>query len=266
MALAGGLAGYLGLLALLYFSQTSLLYPASREAPDPALAEAAGLRTIETLSADGLKLHHWYKAPPQGALLVVVFHGNAGHRGDRLAKYRFFVEAGYGLLLAGYRGYGDNPGSPSEPYFIADGRALIQWLHGQGIAPERLVLYGESLGSGVAVALAAERPVKAIVLEAPFTSIAATAQHHYWYLPAKWLVRDPWNSLARIAKVSVPVMVLHGARDRTVPQFMGRALLAAVPGPKQGFFPDAAGHVDLFDYGAADEVVSFLRGLDSLGN
>lgn len=256
------MACYLGLLALVYFSQAGLLYPASREAPDPALAEAAGLQVIETKGADGLTLRHWYRAPPEGAPLVVIFHGNAGHRGDRLAKYRFFVDAGYGLLLVGYRGYGDNPGSPSEPDFIADGRDLMHWLNGQGIAPERLVLYGESLGSGIAVALAAERPVKAIVLEAPYTSIAATAQHHYWYLPAKWLVRDPWNSLARIAKVSVPVMVLHGARDRTVPQFMGRRLLAAAPGLKQGFFPEAAGHVDLFEYGAADEVVRFLRELD----
>lgn len=258
--LSVALVGYGALLAVMFVGQRSMLYFPTRAAPALPANPAADIREVTTETADGLSLAHWYAPPPErGAPVVVVFHGNAGDRGDRLDKLARFAGARFGVLLAEYRGYGGNPGRPSEEGLIADGRSVLDWLEGQGIDPARAVLYGESLGTGVAVALAAERRVGAVVLEAPFTSIAALAQRHYWYTPARWLVLDRFDSLARIGDVGAPVLVLHGQRDRTTPADHGRRIYAAAPEPKDALFAEHAGHVDLFDHGAGKLAVDFVR-------
>src|SRR3974390_207137 len=138
-----------------------------------------------------------------------------------------------------YRGYGGNSDAPSETGFRADAAAAIDFLTGCGIAPNRLVLYGESLGSGVAVALAAQNEVGALILEAPFTSVAEVAQYHYPFVPAAALVRDRFDSLSRIGEVSAPILVLHGGRDRVVPIPFWRWLSAAAqPAKRDGIRRD----------------------------
>jgi fermentation-respiration switch protein FrsA (DUF1100 family) len=192
--------------------------------------------------------------------VLVVFHGNAGHIGDRVPKFDELMDAGYGLLLAGYRGYGGNPGRPSEADLTGDARLLLDWLAGQGIGPARTVLYGESLGTGIAVKMAAERPAAALVLESPYTSIADVAQMHYWYLPAKWLLLDKWNSMAHIGRIEAPLLVVHGARDRTIPARYGQRLFAAAPDPKEIFMLDQGAHNDLYEFPQVpDRVIDFLR-------
>lgn len=258
--LSVALVAYGALLAVMFVGQRSMLYFPTRAAPALPANAPADMREVTTETADGLDLAHWYAPPPDGeAPVVIVFHGNAGDRGDRLDKLTTFAGAGFGVLLAEYRGYGGNPGRPSEEGLIADGRSVLDWLQGQGIDPGRIVLYGESLGTGVAVALAAERRVGAIVLEAPFTSIAALAQRHYWYTPARWLVLDRFDTLSRIGSVGAPVLVLHGERDRTTPADQGRRIYAAAPEPKDALFAEDAGHVDLFDHGAGARAVGFIR-------
>jgi len=160
--------------------------------------------------------------------------------------------------MAEYRGYGGNPGTPSEAGFFTDGRAALAFLDREGVAPNRLVLYGESLGSGVAVALAVEHDIAALVLEAPPTSVAEVAQCHFPYVPASRMVIDRFDSLSRIGRVKAPILVLHGERDRVVPVRYGRALLAAAPEPKEGWFAPEAGHEDLARYGSLDVVVAFI--------
>ena len=257
-----GLGLYLLFVAALFLFQRQLLYYPNPERPDPGLARLPGLEVVRVEAADGLTLEHWYVPPaaPDGAV-VVVFHGNAGHIGHRDDKYRFLVEAGHGLLLAEYRGYGGNPGAPEEPGMTEDGARLLAWLAGQGIAPARTWLYGESLGTGLAVKLAAaaEAPLAGLILEAPYTSIAAVAQAHYWYVPAKWLVRDRWNAVDRIGLIRAPVLVLHGERDRTVPTRFGRALYEAADAPKEALWLPNANHNDVLDFAEARErVLRFL--------
>lgn len=257
MSVLGG--GYLALLAGLYTGQRQLLYHGGGARPHPGEAGLDDLRVVETRTADGLRLQHWYVPGGRDAPVVAVFHGNAGDIGGRTEKYAPLVRAGIGLLLVEYRGFGGNPGKPSEAGLLRDARSALDWLNGQGLPDGRVVLYGESLGSGVAVALAAERPVGAVVLEAPFTSVAEVAQKHYWYVPAKWLVRDRFDSLARIAAVTAPLLVLHGGRDRTIPPMFGERLFAAASEPKQwAYFPEAD-HLDLWDWGAGEAVISFLQ-------
>jgi hypothetical protein len=142
---------------------------------------------------------------------------------------------------------------------LADGAAALDFLTREGIAPDRLVLYGESLGSGVAVALAARHKVGALILEAPFTSVAEVAQYHYSFIPAAALVRDRFDSLTRIGAVKAPILVLHGERDRIVPVRFGRALFDAARQPKELWLAREAGHEDLVRWGAFEAVLDFLR-------
>ncbi len=259
-----GLGFYLLFVALLYGCQRQLLYYPSKEDPDPARAGLPGLEVVEVAGGDGLTLRHWLVPPPDAdAPLVVVFHGNAGHHGHRADKYRFLVEAGAGLLLAGYRGYGGNPGVPEEAGMTADASALLDRLAGRGLAPARTWLYGESLGSGLAVKLAAaaETPLAGVILEAPYSSIAEVAQSHYWYVPAKWLVKDRWDSIGRIAQIRAPLLILHGERDNTVPTRFGRKLFDAAAEPKAALWLPRAGHNDVLDFPEARErVLRFVRG------
>jgi len=253
---------YVLLNVAVFVMQRTLLYPAARQAPNLAAYDVAGLREVTTQTPDGLTLRHWYVPPAEpGAAVLVVFHGNAGHLGDRVPKLEAIIEAGFGVLFAGYRGYGGNPGKPTEDDLTADARLLLDWLAAQGVPPDRTVIYGESLGTGIAVKMVAEREFGGVILESPYTSIAEVAQVHYWYLPAKWLVLDKWDSMAQIERIKAPLLVLHGARDKTVPTRYGRRLFAAAPEPKELLIVEGAAHNDLYDHPqVVERVIAFLRG------
>ncbi len=259
--IATALGAYLVMTGAVFLMQRSLLYPGARDVPEIARFAGLGIEPVTTTTDDGLELTHWYLAPkaPE-APVIVVFHGNAGHLGDRVPKLMPLIQAGFGMLFAGYRGYSGNPGSPTEEHLSADARGLLAWLEARGVGRERTVFYGESLGTGVAVKMAVERPPAAIILEAPYTSIAEVAQAHYWFLPARWLVLDRWDSLSRIGQVAAPLLVLHGERDRTVPLRFGKALFEAANHPKDMLVVTDGGHVDLFDHReVVERVIGFLR-------
>ena len=147
----------------------------------------------------------------------------------------------------------------AKPGFYADGRAALDFLEREGVAANRLVLYGASLGSGVAVQLAAQYEISGLILEAPPTSVAEVAQCHFPYIPAARLVTDRFDSLARISEVKAPILVLHGERDRAVPVRFGRTFFNAAPEPKEGGFAPEAGHEDLARYGGLDAAVAFIE-------
>jgi uncharacterized protein len=171
-----------------------------------------------------------------------------------------FAEAGLGVLLLEYRGYGGNPGAPSETGLYTDAAAALDFLlQHKGVPVNRLVIYGESLGSGVAVHMAAGREIGALILEAPFTRLADAASYHYPYVPVSVLLRDRFDSLSAIGRIRAPILILHGKRDRVVPVRFGHALLAAAPEPKEGWFSPEASHEDLARHGALDAVFDFIR-------
>lgn len=249
---------YLAILVWLYVNQRQLLY-----FPDPTrprLLELAqlGVREVGLTTADGLSLLSWYLPPQAGRPVILYFHGNGGnirYRADRVLR---FARDRMGALMVEYRGYGGNPGSPSETGFIADAEAAVAFLDQERIARNRVVLYGESLGSGVAVQIAARQRVAALVLESPYTSIAAAAQYHYPYIPAALLVRDRFDSLARIGSITAPVLIMHGEADGIVPVRFGKALLAAAQEPKEGWFVPQAGHEDLAAFGGLEVAAGFI--------
>ena len=255
------LALYLVLTGAMFVMQRTLMYPGAQDRPELGRFAGRGIEEVRTRTDDGLELTHWFLPPaaPDGPV-VAVFHGNAGHLGDRVPKLLPLAGAGYGLLFAGYRGYSGNPGRPNEADLTSDSRDLLAWLEARGTPPGRTVLFGESLGSGVAVKLAAEGRGAAVVLESPYSSVAAVAQMHYWYLPARWLILDKWDSMAHIGRVAAPLLILHGAEDRTIPLRFGQALFEAAAEPKDMLVMPGAVHVDLFDHpGVTERVIEFLR-------
>ena len=253
------MVAYAALVGGLYLFQRQLLYFPDRGRPELFGLEQLGVREVMLPTEDGLSLLSWYLPPRPGRPVIAYFHGNGGHIGYRAERLLRFAREGYGVLMPEYRGYGGNPGAPTEAGFYADGRAALGFLDGEGVTPNRLVLYGESLGSGVAVALAAEHQVAAVILEAPPTSVAEVAQCHFPFVPATRMVTDRFDSLSRIGMVKAPILVLHGERDRVVPVRYGRALLDAAPKPKEGWFAPEAGHEDLARYGSLDVVVAFIE-------
>lgn len=261
--LAAAVTAYVGLVGVMYLAQRQLMYHPGGSPGSPAASGVAEMVPLHIATADGLKLQSWFSAPRDGRPVIVYFHGNAGHIGDRGFKARPFLDAGFGVLLVGYRGYGGNPGNPSEKGFYRDAEAALAHLNAADLAPEDWVFYGESLGTGVAVEMAKRRaeagtPVAALVLEAPFTSMGDAAQSRYPYLPARVLVRDRYDSVGKIAAVEAPVLIFHGDRDAVVPYALGRRLFGAAREPKSFERIEGARHNDLFDFGVADIVIRFV--------
>jgi fermentation-respiration switch protein FrsA (DUF1100 family) len=253
------LIAYLAVLAYLYAFQRQLQYFPDRSRPQLGLLAEEGVREVWLTTADGLSLMSWYLPPREGRPVILYFHGNGGNIGYRADRLQRLGGEGYGVLLVGYRGYGGNPGSPSEAGLYADAQTARDFLGREGIVGGRLVLYGESLGSGVAVHMAAQRPVAAVILESPYTSVAALAQYHYPYIPASRLIWDRFDSLSRIGAVKAPLLILEGGRDAIVPPRFSQALFDAAPEPKESWLAPDAGHVNLDRFGGLDAAVSFIE-------
>ncbi len=257
---AAALAGYGIFVGGMFLVQRHLMYHPGDDLPDLALSQIAGIEAVTLTTDDGLALLAWYAPARDGKKTFVVTHGNAGHIGHRTGKLAELAEAGYGLLLVEYRGFGGNPGKPNEAGLYRDADAGFAFLAERGVAAEDVVAYGESLGTAVAVEMAVRHPVAAVVLEAPFTSIAEVAATHYWYIPmARWLVLDRFDSESRIARIDAPLLILHGDDDGVVPAKLGRELFDAAAEPKTYWQAPAGNHNDLYEHGAAMAVIDFLK-------
>ncbi|WP_456914590.1 alpha/beta hydrolase [Geodermatophilus sp. SYSU D00696] len=219
-------------LGLLWAFQRRLVYLPD-DGPVPAAAEAVpGGRDVTLRTADGLDLGAWFvPGPAPGAPVVLVANGNGGHRGLRAPLARALSGAGLGVLLFDYRGYGGNPGSPSEEGLALDVRAARDWLLEEaGVAQERLVYYGESLGCGVVTALALEHPPAGLLLRSPFVDLAAVGGHHYPFLPVRLLLRDRYPVAQQVARLRVPTTVVLGDADTIVPPAQSRRVAEAAAG------------------------------------
>lgn len=252
--------GYALLVAFLYLRQRTLMYYPDDTVPLPNEYDAPEMTAVQIPLGDGVESLAWWCPPRETAHPVVVyFHGNAGHIGGRGYKARVMIDAGCGVLLAGYRYNAGAGGAASEEALLADGATAMRFVLEQGYALEQVVLYGESLGSGIAVALAAEHGVGGLILETPYSSVADVAQARYWFTPAKWLLWDRFDSMARIGRVRAPILLFHGTADETIPVRFARRLEAAAPEPKEVHYLPGGQHTDLYDLGARDLVIGFLR-------
>ncbi len=252
---------YAAVVALVFTFQRSLQYFPSTDSRDAAERTGGLMQTVRFRTEDGLEISAWYHPARDGLPTLVLFHGNGGQHGDRAGSMQPYMAQGYGVLLAGYRGYGGNPGKPTEDGLYADGRAALAWLAENGVGDDSVVLYGESLGSGVAVQMAVEHAVAGLVLEAPFTSAVDVGQAAYRWLPVRLLLWDRFDNISKIGDVDAPLLVIHGEQDRVVASRFGRRLFEAAGEPKTAEFIPGAGHNDLQFYGIAETVLSFLATL-----
>jgi uncharacterized protein len=241
-----GVAVYLALVAVMYFAQRSLMYFPEARRTAPAQAGLPEAEEVVLDTADGERVIVWHMPPRGDRPVVLYFHGNGGALRYRVDRYRELTQDGTGLVLLSYRGYGGSSGRPSESGLIEDGRVAYAF------AAERysqLVVWGESLGSGVAVAIAAEKAaekkIKRAVLEAPFASAVALAASVYPFVPVRFLMKDQFRSDLRIRNVTVPVLIVHGDRDTVIPIESGERLFALAHEPKRFLRVTGAGHEDL---------------------
>ncbi len=248
-----------------YLLQRKLMYNPYLHVNTPHRDQSPDLEKITLQTNDGLKLVSYYKAPQKksnGDLYptILYLHGNTGPAGDAAHKLIPIVEAGYGVLLLEYRGFGENTGSPSEKGLIADAEAGLHFIHLKQGKNAKVIYYGMSMGTGVANGLAEKRPPAGMILECGFTSMTDAARHHYFMFPVKYIIKDTYDSKRRIRNLQVPLLILHGEKDQTVPVEQGKEMFntATVKDKTLKLYPQG-GHVNLYDFGASEDIVSWLN-------
>jgi len=250
--------GYLGGLAVLLFAQRSLVFPipqTGRTAP-----QAAGFPQAEEpilATTDGQKVIIWHVPARPGHAVVIYCPGNGDFLAGAVGRFRDMTSDGTGLVALSYRGYAGSSGRPSEQGLLLDADAAYGFTAAR-YGADRIVVWGFSLGSGVAVALAADRPVGTLILEAPYTSIADVAALRFRIAPVRWLIRDPFRSDARIGRVTARLLIMHGERDPAIPIRFGERLFTLAHEPKQFVRFPQGGHNDLDNYGAMETARRFI--------
>lgn len=235
---------YLGAAAVLYFTQRQLLYR-----PDVTIAEvpAALPRAVsqQILTADRETLNAWVVPPAEGKPVLLYLHGNAGNLTGRVARFAALTANGNGLLAIDWRGYGGSTGEPSEDGLMRDAEAAYASALALAGSPQRLIIIGESLGTGPAIMLATRQAAAGLILDAPYSSIRDVAADRYWMFPVSLLLVDPFRSDLLIGKIKVPLLVMHGDQDRVVPIRFGEKLFALAPEPKEFIRVPGRGHLVL---------------------
>jgi uncharacterized protein len=252
-----GLLGYIGLVGALYFSQRSLMYFPTAKRTAPADAGLPQAQEVVLDTTDGEKVLAWHVPPQAEKPVIIFFHGNADTLAGRAGRFREITAAGVGLLALSFRGYAGSTGQPTEEGLHRDAMAAYEFAAAR-YSSDRIVLWGYSLGSGVAVALAAKRPIAKLVLEAPYTSAADVAASIYPFVPVRLLMKDQFHSDEQIQKVKAPILIVHAEHDQMIPISFGERLFAMAPEPKRFVRFPQGGHEDLDNYGVVAVVLRFL--------
>ncbi|TAI65023.1 alpha/beta hydrolase [Bradyrhizobium sp. Leo170] len=253
--------GYLGALALLFVQQRAMLFPIpTRERTSP---EAAGFPEAEEhvlTTGDGERVIVWHVPAKPGHPVILYFPGNGDFLAGRVSHFRAMTSDGTGLVALSYRGYAGSSGYPSERGILLDAAAAYAFTTAR-YAADRIVVWGFSLGTGVAVALAAEQPIGKLILEAPYTSTVDIAGAAFPLVPVRWLMRDQFRSDERITRVNAPLLVMHGTDDAVIPIMFGERLFTLAHEPKRFVRLAGGGHDNLDYYGAIETARQFIGGL-----
>lgn len=253
------LLAYAGLVLAMYLLQRSLQYHPENKGLTPEAAGLSGVAVNLLGTPDGERIVTWYAAAKPGRPTIVYFHGNAGEIGDRPKRFQYYAARGFGVLYVSYRGFGGSTGEISEAGLVTDAISAYGWLVKQGVLPSQIAVLGESLGTGVAVQLAAQKPVGAVALEAPYTSTADIAAAIYWWLPVRLLMKDQFRSVDYIGAVTAPLLITHGEADTLIPVEYGRKLFAAANEPKELAVIAGIGHDVLFEEATWAREIEFFN-------
>lgn len=233
---------YVAAAAYMYFAQRRFIYfpEPARTAPAAVGLPEVAERIIAT--PDGEKLIAWYGKAKPGQPTLLYFHGNGGALEFRSESIRRYLDSGRGIFMMSYRGYSGSTGSPSEAANVADAKLAYDQLRKEGVRPEDIILYGESLGTGVAIEVAVEKEVAGLILDSPYTSIAELASALYPWLPIGLLLKDRYDSILHIRNVHVPILIVHGEADDVIPVEMARRMFREANKPKEIVTIPGAGH------------------------
>lgn len=258
---------YLAVVLFMYINQRNYTYFTTPISLNPQVHAIKDLRIVQMRNKnESLELTSWYvPSRKEGFPTIVYFHGNASNLAMSIEKGRPFIDHGYGFLIAEYRGYSGNLGKPTEMNLYSDARGWVKWLlNEESLKQQNIILYGESLGTGVAVHMATEfNNIKALVLEAPYTSLPDVGQSAYKILPVKLLMKDRYNNIDKIKNVSAPTLFLHGKKDKVVPYKFGKSLFDNANTNKKLVSFDNGNHWNLYNLGAFTEIVKFFQSLDN---
>jgi len=250
------LLAYIILIGSLVSAQRQFIFPVPKTAivtPDIPRFEKTTIRT-----SDGLDLVTWHVAPTPGYPVIIYFHGNGEQLSSGVGLFKKFAAAGYGLVAIDYRGYGGSPGTPSETGLVADGMAAWEFATNM-YGSERTVVWGYSLGTGVAVAVSSKRNVAAVVLEAAFSSALDVASDKIWFAPIQFMMIDRFHSDHNISTVRAPILFMHGDEDETIPMKFGKRLFELANEPKTFETIIGSDHYSLDNFGATNNAFKFIR-------
>ena len=248
--------------AILFIFQRKILFNTSGIPQKPEKYDLNNIKEIYIPSSDRLKLLAWYSKPKNKNPLLVYFHGNSFDIGERAYRIKRYINQGLGVLLLSYRGYSGNLGKPTEKYLYDDSLIAINWIKNNlNIGFDELIIYGESLGSAVAVELGVKYKFKSVILEAPFTSIFDIAIKRYYIYPFNFLILDKFDNYSKINRILSPLLIISGKKDEVVPHKHSVKLFSKANEPKFKLFIDEAMHNNLYDFNIENDVINFNNSL-----
>ena len=252
---------YFVITVVVYFFQRKLLYhPFSPQITGKGLIH--NFETINFKTSDNFELKGWFHLKNSNKKTILFLHGNAGNLDNRIDKLNFLGNMDINFLIISWRGYSGNPGNPSETGLYKDALGGIEWLNKKGISNDRIILYGESLGTAITTEVAQNENFAGIILEAPFTSMVDMGQKIYPIFPVKFLLKDKYESKNKIKNIKSPILVLHGRKDKIVPFYMGEKIFEMANSPKFKYFTDLDDHMMSFDEKLVNEIDLFIRNLN----
>ena len=252
---------YFVITVVVYFFQRKLLYhPFSPQITGKGLIH--NFETINFKTSDNFELKGWFHLKNSNKKTILFLHGNAGNLDNRIDKLNFLGNMDINFLIISWRGYSGNPGNPSETGLYKDALGGIEWLNKKGISNDRIILYGESLGTAIATEVGQNNNFAGIILEAPFTSMVDMGQKIYPIFPVKFLLKDKYESKNKIKNIKSPILVLHGRKDKIVPFYMGEKIFEMANSPKFKYFTDLDDHMMNFDEKLVNEIDLFIRNLN----
>ena len=256
---------YILLIIIVFFLQRNLLYHPSVDNyfKDNLVTEPTEIEKVKITTEDKINLIGWfYNKDIEKFKTIVLFHGNAGSLENRTYKLNHFKDLDVKFLIIAWRGFSGNKGKPNEIGLYEDARSAINWLNMKGIQDKNIILYGESLGTAVAVEIAQNKKYAGIILESPFTSMVNIGKKHYPFFPVSFLLKDKYESYKKINKISVPVLIMHGKVDKIVPYDMGKKMFELANDPKFFYSQEYGDHMVEYDEKLLLALKQFIKSLN----
>ncbi len=248
-------------LLTVWWFQRSLIYHPDPTRIAPSAIGLLGVEEVVLKRPGGIQIVAWQAQPKPGQPTLLYFHGNAANLAARSERIALFLQAGYGVFVMSYRGYSGSTGAPTEPDNISDAIAAYEHLRAAGVAADNIILYGESLGSGVAVQVAVKEKVGGVILDAPYTSLADAGARIYPYLPVHLAIADDYDSIKVISRIGAPLLIVHGTEDTIIPIELGRELYEAAALPKEFVELKGAGHSDHYGFGSFNHMKRWIAAI-----